>query len=102
MVKTIKEFQDELRVLREEMYDYGETADSELVASWLDRLVISLDKLCVNLDIMAVEVETMAKRPARAAVVRRPARKAKKTAKKRTAKKKKTAKKKVVRKKRRR
>ena len=84
MVKTIKEFQSELRVLREEMYDYGETADSELVASWLDRLVISLDKLCVNLDLMAVEVETLAKRPARAAVVKRPTRKAKKAAKKKS------------------
>ncbi|MBU0591626.1 hypothetical protein KKF81_06365 [Candidatus Micrarchaeota archaeon] len=59
MVKSIKEFQDELGVLRKEMYNYGETADAELVASWLDRLVISLDKLCNNLDLMSVGADVM-------------------------------------------
>lgn len=61
MVKTIKEFRDELRAVRQEMYDYGETADTELVASWLDRLVISLDKLSSTLDLLAVEVDIMSK-----------------------------------------
>lgn len=61
MPKTIKEFQDDLRVIREEMYEHGESADAELVASWLDKLVISLDKLSNSLDLMAVEVDIMSK-----------------------------------------
>jgi len=61
MVKTIKEFRDELRMIRQEMYEQGETADAELVASWLDRVVISLDKLSSTLDLLAVEVDVMSK-----------------------------------------
>ena len=61
MVKTIKEFRDELRMIRQEMYEQGETADTELVASWLDRVVISLDKVSSTLDLMAVEVDIMSK-----------------------------------------
>ncbi len=80
MIKTVKEFQDDLRTIRQEMYDHGESADSELVASWLDRLIISLDKLSVSLDLMAIELETLSKRPAQGA--------AKKPAKKKAAKKK--------------
>lgn len=61
MVKTIKEFRDELRMIRQEMYEQGETADTELVASWLDRVVISLDKISSTLDLMAVEVDIMSR-----------------------------------------
>jgi len=90
MVKTIKEFQDELRVIRQEMYDYGETADTEIVASWLDRLVISLGKLSSTLDLMAVEVGIMSKccgtqggkKKAKKAKPKKAARKVKKKAKK--------------------
>ncbi len=61
MVKTIKEFRDELRMIRQEMFEEGETADIELVASWLDRVVISLDKISSTLDLMAVEVDVMSR-----------------------------------------
>ncbi|MBU0532859.1 hypothetical protein KKB44_05195 [Candidatus Micrarchaeota archaeon] len=61
MIKTVKEFQDDLKTLRNEMYKRGEFADPEVIASWLDRLVISLDKLAVSLDLMAVEIEVMSK-----------------------------------------
>lgn len=90
MVKTIKEFRDELRAMRQEMYDYGENADTELVASWLDRLVISLEKLSSTLDLMAVEVGIMSKccgaqgapRKAKKAKPKKAARKVKKKTKK--------------------
>ena len=83
MIKTMKEFQDDLRVIRQEMYDFGETADTEMVASWLDRLVISLDKLSVSLDLMAVEVETLSKRPAEKMAMKKAKKPAKKKAMKR-------------------
>lgn len=83
MVKTIAEFRDELRSLREEMFEHAEMADMHLVASWVDRLVISLEGLSHSLELMDVEMETicsccdaMAEAPAKKAP------KAKKTAKK--------------------
>ena len=94
MPKTIKEFQDDLRVIREEMYQHGETADAELIASWLDRLVMSLDKLSESLDMMAVEVDLMSKCCGSASSGKMKA--AKKTAKKKVMKK--AAKKKVMKK----
>ncbi len=94
MVKTVREFRDELRAVREEMYEYGESADVELVASWLDRVVISLEKMSDTMELMGVELEIASKRPAATA-----ARKPKKAAKKKTVKKaKKVSKKKVVKK----
>lgn len=109
MVKTVREFRDELRAVREEMYEYGESADVELVASWLDRVVISLEKMSDTMELMGVEIEVLSKRPAdgnakravkktvkkaRKAVkkaakkVKKAVRKAKKQVKKKTAKKK--------------
>ncbi|MEW6748818.1 MAG: hypothetical protein AB1295_03880 [Candidatus Micrarchaeota archaeon] len=59
MVKTIAEFRDELRALRQEMFDNAEVADTHLVASWVDRLIISLEGLSHSLELMDVEMETM-------------------------------------------
>jgi len=59
MVETVNEFQDEIKTLREEIYAKGRTADVKLVASWLDRLLISLEKLSDSLDLMTAEVDTM-------------------------------------------
>jgi hypothetical protein len=59
MVKTVREFRDELRAVREEMYEYGESADVELVASWLDRVVISLEKMSETMELMGVELEVL-------------------------------------------
>ncbi|HID72484.1 TPA: hypothetical protein EYP38_00965, partial [Candidatus Micrarchaeota archaeon] len=60
MVQTIKEFMDEIRMLRKEMYLHGEQADTKLVASWLDRLVISMEKVGPTLDMMSVELDELA------------------------------------------
>lgn len=59
MVETVNEFQDEIKTLREEIYAKGRTADVKLVASWLDRLLISLEKLSDSLELMTAEVDTM-------------------------------------------
>ncbi len=60
MVETVREFVDELKTLRREMYRRGEKADPKLVASWLDRLVISLEKFCPTLELMGVGLEQLA------------------------------------------
>ena len=90
MVKTIKEFRDEIRAIRGELYRSGEYADPRLVASWLDRLLISLETLAPKLDLMMVEIEQLSKSSAKApgkkaakrAKVKKPKKKAKKAAKK--------------------
>ncbi|MFH1394313.1 MAG: hypothetical protein ABII71_00745 [Candidatus Micrarchaeota archaeon] len=70
MVQTIKEFVDEMRMLRKEMYLHGEKADTKLVASWLDRLVISMEKVGPTLDMMAVEIGELATAEPLASTVR--------------------------------
>ena len=94
MVKSIAEFRDELRALRAEMYEQAEMADTLLVASWVDRLVISLEGLSHSLELMDVEMETlcsccdsMAEKPAKAPKAAKKPAKAKKAAKKKPAKK---------------
>jgi len=59
MAETIDEFKDEVRAIRTELAEKGEAADVKLVASWLDRLLLSLEKIAPTLDIMAVELEEL-------------------------------------------
>ncbi len=59
MIRTIKEFKDEVKMIRMEMYKKGEYADTKLVASWLDRLCISLEKISPTLDLMMIELEEL-------------------------------------------
>jgi hypothetical protein len=59
MVKSIEEFRDELRSLRREMFENAETADLKLVASWVDRLVISLEGLSDSLELMDAGVDAV-------------------------------------------
>ena len=61
MVKTIKEFKDEVKMIRREMYRKGQYADAKLVASWLDRLLISLEKVAPKLDLMMLDIEELNK-----------------------------------------
>jgi hypothetical protein len=75
MVETIKEFKDEVKMIRTEMYKKGEYADAKLVASWLDRLLISLEKIAPKLDLMMIELEELNR-----AVSTAPSRKKKKKA----------------------
>lgn len=98
MVKTIREFVDELKTLRREMYRKGENADPKLVASWLDRLVISLERVSPTLELMGVGLEQLAE--SETVLLRE--KKTKKKAKKRTRRAAKKTKKRTARKKRRR
>jgi hypothetical protein len=90
MVKTIAEFKDELKTLRAEMRKKGRVADTKLVASWVDKLVISLEGLTPSLGLMREELNQLANAEE---CVCKPAKK-KKPLKKKTAKKKVTKKRK--------
>jgi len=59
VVKTIKEFKNEVKMIRKEMYRKGNYADNKLVASWLDRLCISLEGVSVKLDLMMQDIEEL-------------------------------------------
>lgn len=87
MVKTIKEFKDELRTIRRELYRSGGSADPRMIASWLDRLVITLEEIAPKLDLMMVEIEQLSKRPAKAAAKKKTKKKVKKKVKKKMRKK---------------
>ncbi|MEM4359119.1 MAG: hypothetical protein QXT45_01155 [Candidatus Bilamarchaeaceae archaeon] len=56
MVETLQEFLDEVRTIKQEIYATGENADVKMIASWLDRLLISLEKVVPTLELMAVEL----------------------------------------------
>ena len=43
------------------MFKKGENADSKLLGSWLDRLLIALEGICPKLDLMMVEIEELNK-----------------------------------------
>lgn len=60
MVKTTEEFREELRVLREDLYQNIGAADLKLIASYLDRLIISLEGLSETLELTDTSVETLA------------------------------------------
>jgi len=59
VVKTIKEFKEELKLIREDLYRSGEFADPKLIASWLDRLLVSLEEISPKLDLMMIEIEQL-------------------------------------------
>jgi hypothetical protein len=81
MSETVKEFRDELRQLREEMFVNADAADIKLVASYVDRLLLSLDKLSESLEMMETEIETMSESEApKAIAAKKPAKKAVKKA----------------------
>lgn len=99
VVKTIKEFKDEIKMIRREMYRKGSYADTKLIASWLDRLLISLEGISPKLDLMMQDVEELNEAMDNCTCSPRP--KTKKKAKKKAKKKvKKKAKKKTKKRKR--
>lgn len=59
MVKTIEEFKEEIRAIREELYQNVSAADIKLIASYLDRLIISLEGLSESLELTIQSVETL-------------------------------------------
>lgn len=56
MAETLQEFLDEVNGIRQEIYAKGAAADSKMLASWLDRLLISIEKTIPKLELMAVEL----------------------------------------------
>jgi hypothetical protein len=60
MVETVDEFKDELADIREEMRLKGAYADTKMVASWLDRLIMAMEKLTPTLDLMGEGIEVVA------------------------------------------
>jgi hypothetical protein len=59
VAKTIDEFKEDLRILRAEMYQNSENADLRLIASYLDRLILSLEDLSDTLAVMEAGTEMM-------------------------------------------
>ncbi|MFN7991343.1 MAG: hypothetical protein U0R44_04265 [Candidatus Micrarchaeia archaeon] len=57
MAKTFSEIRDELRSLKDEIFMSGENADMKLVASYLDRLVLSVDSLAETLEGLEASME---------------------------------------------
>ena len=56
MVETISEFEDELKSIREEMKAKGAKADTKVIASWLDRLIIALEGVTPALAMIDEEI----------------------------------------------
>lgn len=59
MMKNFSEIREELKNIRREMYKTGGTADLKLIASYLDRVVLSMEDLTETLELMDVEMETV-------------------------------------------
>ena len=104
MVKTLREFRDEMRRLRANIFEKGEQADNMLIASWIDKLAMSLEGLSESMELMETQVETAceccsgdAQAPAKKTASKK---KTKKKVKKKAVKKKKPAKKKAKKKRR--
>jgi hypothetical protein len=57
MVKTVAEFKEDMKALRQEMYQNAETADLKLIASWVDKLVMSLEDLSETIELMSQGME---------------------------------------------
>ncbi|MFH0737358.1 MAG: hypothetical protein V1827_01725 [Candidatus Micrarchaeota archaeon] len=57
MTKSITEFREELRALRYEMSHGMHKADAKMLASWIDKLVISLEGFTETMDMFNNELE---------------------------------------------
>ncbi len=60
MVETIDEFAEELRQIRSDMRQRGSFADTKLVASWLDRLIIAMEDITPMLGLMSESLDEVA------------------------------------------
>lgn len=58
-MKTVSEIKDDLRALRDDMFRSGENVDAKLVASYLDRLLLSVEDLSQSLESLEAEVDTV-------------------------------------------
>ena len=57
MAKSIEELREDLKLLKEDMYQNAETLDVRLVASFVDRLIASLDELAERIESVEIAVE---------------------------------------------
>jgi len=98
MSKSIEEFREDLRQIKEDLYSSAENMDTRLVASYLDRLIVSLDGIAERIESIEIGLEELSnseeccgeccvEAPAAPAkkskAMKAPAKKAKKAAKKR-------------------
>jgi hypothetical protein len=58
-METLDGFKDELKELKKDIYKKGEDVDVKDVASWVDRLVISLEKITDTLDALEENIEVL-------------------------------------------
>ncbi len=59
MAKTIEEFREDLRLLKQDLYQNAEMMDIRLLASFLDRLIVSLDELSDRIEATEISIEEM-------------------------------------------
>ena len=59
MRKSLAELKEDFRSLRTEMYASSESTDLKLLASYLDRLIISLENLTENLEGTEASIDSM-------------------------------------------
>jgi hypothetical protein len=60
-MKTVAEIRDDLKTLKEDIFRSGEAVDMKLLASYVDRLLMSVDDICTSIESMEAEVDTMCK-----------------------------------------
>lgn len=59
MTKTFAEIKDDLRFIREDIYRNAEKLDPKLLASYLDRMILSLEDLTDSLDVVDNEMDAL-------------------------------------------
>jgi hypothetical protein len=59
MAKTIEEFREDLKLLKQDLYQNAETMDIRMLASFLDRLIASLDEITDRLEATEISVEEL-------------------------------------------
>jgi hypothetical protein len=91
MAKSIEDFREDLKLIRDELYQGAETMDLRILASYIDRLIISLDALADSIEGMEISMEELSTADeceCCAAPAKKPAKKAMKKAKPKAGKKK--------------
>ncbi len=59
MTKTFAEIKDDLKFIREELYRNSDKLDFKLLASYLDRTILSLEDLTDSLDVVDNEMDAL-------------------------------------------
>ena len=59
MAKSIEEFREDLRLLKQDLYQNAEMIDVRILASFLDRLIVSLDELSDRIEATEISIEEL-------------------------------------------